>query len=335
MSQELRWGIISCGLISQDFCVALKTLNPDEHKIVACAARDLHKAKEFAQRFNIENCYDSYDKVYEDIRVNIVYIGVVNNLHKEACLKAIEHGKHVLCEKPMSLNAREQEEIFNAAKKHNVFFMEALWTRFFPVVDRIREEIAKQSIGEVKMFQMNFFVPINMNDRLKLKELGGGAALDIGIYPVQFACLVFDHEEPTEIIAAGHLMETGVDESFTVILKFKNGRMATLTASTNCETNSTAVIAGEKGVIQIPEFAWCPLKLILPNGELFTAKLPKSDATNFFHSAGLSYEAEAARKAIYEGKQEHDFVKWDHSRLVMKILDEIRRQVGCQLPADE
>ena len=122
----LNWGIVSVGLISQDFCTALKSLNSDKHKLQAAAARNLSDAKNFAERFGIPSYYEGYDKLFADSNVNIVYIGTLNNTHKEVCLKAIAAGKHVLCEKPMTLNRTEQEEVLNAAKEKKVFFMEVI-----------------------------------------------------------------------------------------------------------------------------------------------------------------------------------------------------------------
>jgi dihydrodiol dehydrogenase / D-xylose 1-dehydrogenase (NADP) len=214
---KLKWGIISAGLISQDFCIALKTLDPEKHSITAVAARNLDDAKCFANRFQVPHYFDSYHQLCSHDDVNIVYIGNVNTAHKESCLIAIANGKHVLCEKPMSLNCKEQEEVLQAAETRGVFFMEALWTRFFPATERLRSELKNDAIGQVKIVQANFFARINQVERVRRKDLGGGAILDIGIYPVQHCCLLFDHETPVEIVASGHLMDTG---EFGFIRKF-------------------------------------------------------------------------------------------------------------------
>lgn len=250
----LNWGIISAGKISQDFCAALRTLDSSLHRIIAIGARNINDAKTVAERYSIDNYYDSYEHVLENKQVNIVYIGNVNNKHKEVCLKAIQSGKHVLCEKPMTLNSNEQEEVLNLAKQKGVFFMEAIWTRFFPAIDRLREELRNKTIGEVKIVQANFFVNIKNVERVYSKELGGGGVLDIGIYPIQFACLIFNHEEPIEIKASGHLMpSTGVDECMSITLKYSNQRMAIIGISTNCcpDPHGNAVIGGDKGCIQV------------------------------------------------------------------------------------
>jgi dihydrodiol dehydrogenase / D-xylose 1-dehydrogenase (NADP) len=128
--RKLRWGIISTGNISQKFCVALSKIDePNYHVVKSVAARDISSAKKFAEKFNIANYYGSYDELCKDPEVDIVYVGVINSVHKSACLKAIENGKHVLCEKPMTMNAKQQEEVINAAKAKGVFLME-VWQKF-------------------------------------------------------------------------------------------------------------------------------------------------------------------------------------------------------------
>lgn len=333
MSQKpLRWGIISCGKISKDFSTALQTYDSSQHVITTCAARSLDDAKAFAEELNIKNYYDSYDKVYASDEVDIVYVGNINTAHKEACLKAIRAGKHVLVEKPMCLNSIEQEEIFAALRDKQVFFMEAIWTRHFPIINRLREELKQGTIGEVKCVQANFLVNIKDVDRLRKKELGGGAILDIGIYPIQLVCMIFNHEKPIEIIASGHLMDTGVDECATIILKYSRQRMAVVTVSTNCGRHSSAIISGDKGTIQLCHPSWCPDTLILPNGEKVYMPLPEcTSKANFLNKMGLRFQAEEARLAIEQGLFEHPNMKHDDSKLIMHIMDEARKQIGYKL----
>jgi len=247
----LKWGIVSSGLISQDFCTALLSLKSDYHKLVGVAAQQLDNARQFAQRFNIPNYYDSYDKLNENQDINVLYIGSINTTHKDICLKAINAGKHILCEKPMTLNSAEQEEVLNAAKSKGVFFMEALWTRFFPTIQRLKSELAQGTIGEVKYFNSCFMVPIKDVARIKNKSLGGGAIIDIGIYPIQLACLVFGHEKPTKIITSGHLMESGVDECCSITLLFPGQRIGVINISSNCAMFGSTYIVGEKGALQV------------------------------------------------------------------------------------
>jgi len=243
------------------------------------------------------------------------------------CIKAINAGKHILCEKPMCINPTEQEEILKSAKEKGVFFMEALWTRFFPIISRIKEEIAKGEIGDLKFFISNFMVPIKDIDRIRKLELGGGAILDIGIYPIQLACLMFNNETPIKITATGHLMDTGVDECCTIVLLFSDQRIAQINISTNTTMFAPTYLVGTKGVLNIPEFSWCPIEYVV-NGRLFREELPECEKTNFHRSVGLRYQAEAVREVIAKGLKEHPLAAHDHSRLIMHIMDESKKQLG-------
>ena len=176
----LKWGIVACGKISQDFCTALLSLKSDKQKLQACGeldktAAEKYEIEKFADKFQIPTYYDSYDAVFADKEVNIVYIGSLNTSHKELSIKALNAGKHVLCEKPMTMNSKEQEEVLAASKSNNKFFMEALWTRHFPVIARLKEELKNKTIGELRFFTSTFTNPINTTERIRLKELGGGA----------------------------------------------------------------------------------------------------------------------------------------------------------------
>ncbi len=151
------------------------SLKSKNHVLQAVAARNIEEAKKFADRFGIPTYYDSYDKLNQDPEINIIYVGSINTTHKEISVRALNAKKHVLCEKPMCLSLKEQAEVFNAAKLNQRFFMEALWTRFFPSILKLKQELDNGTIGEVKVYNGNFTVPIKDKDRLNNKELGGGA----------------------------------------------------------------------------------------------------------------------------------------------------------------
>ena len=323
----LRWGIVSTGLISQDFVTALQSLKSSYHVLQAVGARRVEDAKKFAERFNIASYYGSYDELFQDKEVNVVYVGSINTTHKDLCIRALNAGKHVLCEKPMTLNSKEQEEVLAAAKNNNRFFMEAIWTRFFPVIENIRRELENKTIGDLKFFSGHFIVPIKNVQRVNSKELGGGAILDIGIYPIQLACLMFNHEKPTKITVSGHLNENGVDESCTIILLFSNNRIAQINISTNGTRFGPTFLVGDKGAIQIPENSWCPTQYIV-NGVKHEIPMPECAPTNYDNSVGLRFQAEAIRDPISKGLIEHPTVSHDNSRLIMHIIDEAHRQLG-------
>lgn len=211
LHNKLRWGIISTGNISGKFCAAITKITPPNlHKITAVGARKFCAAKRFGELFEIDNCYGSYDQVCLDPNVDIVYVGVINNIHHKVCLTAIENGKHVLCEKPMTMTAIQTREVVEAARKRGVFLMEGLWTRFFPIIERLRHEIRENSIGEIRFVNANFFIPMMDIDSIRSKEFGGGVLMNIGCYPIQLVCMLFNHEKPLSIVASGHLTETGI-----------------------------------------------------------------------------------------------------------------------------
>ncbi|KAK1891750.1 Trans-12-dihydrobenzene-12-diol dehydrogenase [Dissostichus eleginoides] len=180
-----RWGICSSGRISHDFTVALKTLPPEDHQVVAVAARELEDAQEFATKHSISRVYGSYEELARDPDIDVVYIGVIHPYHLSTCLLFTNAKKNVLCEKPLAMNTKKMKEILSSAKRNDVFLMEAVWTRFFPASVEIRRLVDQGEVGEVKMVRSEFGVPIPHVPRSGQKELGGGAILDIGIYCLQ------------------------------------------------------------------------------------------------------------------------------------------------------
>lgn len=152
----LRWGIAGAGSVSHDFASVMETLSCDEHQIVAVGARDLSRAEEFTQRFNISTAYGSYLELARDPNVEVVYIGVLNHKHLEVSLLMLEHGKHVLCEKPLCMNEKQVRRLINCAKQKNLFLMEGIWSRFFPSYKYIREQIENGKLGEIERIDLEY-----------------------------------------------------------------------------------------------------------------------------------------------------------------------------------
>ncbi|KAE8593866.1 hypothetical protein XENTR_v10019355 [Xenopus tropicalis] len=204
-----KWGICSAGKISNDFVVALSTLPAVDHQVVAIAARDLEKAKNFAQNHNIPKAYGSYEELAKDPDIDVIYVGAIHPVHRDVVLMCLQNGKNILCEKPLAMNAAQVQELIATARKFNVFLMEAFWSRFFPVYEEIRALLSQKAIGDVKFIRAEFGVEIYKVPRAVEKELGGGALLDIGCYCVQFVTMVFNGERPESVTAKGFLHETG------------------------------------------------------------------------------------------------------------------------------
>lgn len=329
-----RWGICSAGKISHDFTVALKTLPPEDHQVVAVAARKLDDAQSFAKKHDIPHTYGSYEEMSRDPNIDVVYIGVIHPYHLKTCLLFANAKKHILCEKPLAMNTKEVQEILAAAKMNNVFLMEAVWTRFFPASVEIRRLLAQGEVGEVKVVRSEFGEPLSTVPRAVQKELGGGALLDLGIYCLQFINMVFNGEKPESIHAEGFLFETGVDQSVAVTLKYSNNRMAVLTCSIVVKLQSDAVISGTKGFIKVPAHMWCPTSLIV-NGKETAFPVPEPYLpTNFVLSSGLRYEAEEVRQCLLKGLKESAVMSHADSLLLAEMEDEIRRQLGVVYPQD-
>lgn len=314
--------------------MALKTLPPEDHQVVAVAARKLDDAQSFAQTHNIPTAYGSYEELSRDPNVDVVYIGVIHPYHLKTCLLFANAKKNILCEKPLAMNTKEVQEILAAAKRNNVFLMEAVWTRFFPASVEIRRLLAQGEVGDVKIVRAEFGVPLSTVPRSVQKELGGGALLDIGIYCLQFISMVYNGEKPESIHAAGFCFETGVDQTVGVTLKYSNNRMAVFNCSSVVQLQSDATISGTKGSMKIPAHMWCPTSLIV-NGKETEYPVPEPYLPiNFFFSTGMRYEAEEVRQCLLKGLKESAIMSHADSILLAEMEDEIRRQLGVVYPQD-
>ncbi|XP_055519140.1 LOW QUALITY PROTEIN: trans-1,2-dihydrobenzene-1,2-diol dehydrogenase-like [Leucoraja erinacea] len=328
-----RWGICSAGRICHDFMVALKTLPDTDHQAVAVASRDSSRARDFAKRHQIPKCYGSYQELANDPNVDIVYVGTINPQHLKVALLMLQAGKNVLCEKPMAMNLKEVQQLISAARKCDLFLMEGLWTRFFPVSHKIRSLLSINNVGEIKMVRAEFGTWMLGTPRLVEKELGGGVLLDIGCYCLQFVCMVYNGEKPDSVHATGFLTEKGVDETVTIIIKYSRKRMAIVTVTMASQLPNQAIIIGTNGTITVPGHMWCPTSLMV-NGDREEFPLPTpSQPLNFFNSTGLRYEAEEVRQCLKKGLKECPQLTLSDSELIMSILDEARQQIGvvyCQ-----
>ncbi|XP_022601786.1 trans-1,2-dihydrobenzene-1,2-diol dehydrogenase-like [Seriola dumerili] len=329
-----RWGICGAGRISHDFTVALKTLPTEDHQVVAVAARKLESAQEFARKHSISQAYGSYEELARDPNIDVVYIGVIHPFHLSTCLLFTNAKKNVLCEKPLAMNSREVQEILASAKKNDVFLMEAVWTRFFPASVEIRRLLAQGEVGDLKMVRAEFGVPLMHVPRATQKELGGGAILDIGIYCLQFICMVYDGEKPECIQATGICLDTGVDETVVVTLKFSKNRMAVFSCSSVVQLPNDAIIVGTKGTIKVPAHMWCPTSLeVHGKGTQYPVPEPYLPL-NFLNSTGMRYEAEEVRQCLLKGLKESAVMPHADSRLLAELEDEIRKQVGVVYSQD-
>ncbi|CAH1392781.1 unnamed protein product [Nezara viridula] len=246
----LKWGILSTGKICNDFVNALNYLPDDEHQIVGVAASKKEKAEEFARKHNIPIAYESYEDLAKDTSIGVVYIGTINTAHYALCKLVLSNKKHLLCEKPLCLKYKDAEELITMAKKNKLFFMEGVWSRFFPVYDKLSQLLASNVVGNVIYLTADFGISISAIDRIKSKELGGGTIFDLGVYVLQLAILVFGRN-PQSISAVGHLNENGVDESINYVLKYDDGKTASFCTHSRIRMDNSATIYGTKGQIKV------------------------------------------------------------------------------------
>lgn len=346
---QLRWGICSAAKICNDFCVGLSTLPATDHKVVAVAARGLQSAEKFAKTHSIDTVYEGYDHLAKDDNVDIVYIGTINNVHFDMCMKFLNAGKHVLCEKSLGLNDTQTKEIYQLAKEKKVFMMEAMWSRFLPTYRKVQDALKNGEIGTVRFAQSNFGYNIMGIDRIKNPDMGGGALLDIGIYALQAVLLGYNDEEPVDMSVSGTLSETGVDESAFITLKYSDGRVGNAACCARAQLPNEAFIVGDKGIIKICEPFWCGEKVTIQkfNDTGSNAKEPlpleehyfphpKTDKfMNFANSQALRFEAEECRQCIMNGKLESP--EWSHavSTRVSRILTKARLSIGHRFAVDQ
>ncbi|XP_050362959.1 trans-1,2-dihydrobenzene-1,2-diol dehydrogenase-like [Nymphalis io] len=332
----IRWGVVTSGKISHDFTNAFNSF-PDvgDQAIAAVAARDSSKAEEFAKTHNIAKVFASYEEMAKSSDIDVAYIGALNPDHYELSKLFLECGKHVLCEKPLCMNYKETESLLSIAKNKNLFLMEAVWSRFAPSYIALEKEIQSGKLGDVQFVEVNFGVPIENVDRLRKKDLGGSAVLDIGIYTLQFAQFVFK-EEPINVTAIGEINDDGVDVVDTVILEYSGNRRAVLNINAKVRLWNKATVYGTKGRVTVEDPFHFANTLIHTDGRV--EKFPLHTSTqkyNFDNSAGLVYQALEVARCIKQGLNESPRMTHKESLLLAKLRDIVRKQVGVHFEVDK
>jgi predicted dehydrogenase len=326
--ETIRWGIISTGGIANAFAHALQTV-PDA-EVLAVGSRSQEGADYFGEQYGIPRRYDSYQQVADDPEIDVVYIGTPHVFHAENMRMCLEAGKHVLCEKPFTINAREAEECITLAREKGLFLMEAVWMRYIPAIIQLREWIREGRIGDLLMVQADFNVslPFDAKKRTFARELGGGALLDVGLYPVNFTTMLLGL--PESFSSHAYLGETGVDERAAILFRYPEGVSALLSMGIRHNTPNEALIQGTKGSIRVhPPFHHpTQMTLYLDGAEPETATLP-------YQSNGLNYEAIEVHTCLRANKLESDIMPLAETLAVMNLMDSIRAEWNLTYPADE
>lgn len=317
---KIRWGIIGLGNIANQFAADLKLI--EEAELVAVASRNTDKANEFALKHNCNTFYGSYDALFADDQVDIVYIATPHDSHAELSIKAMENGKHVLCEKPLSLSYNDALKMTEASKKYNKFFMEAFWTRFIPSIQTLLSKVQNDEIGEVKYVNADFaFINRELGTRLTDKKLGGGALYDIGVYPLFLSYVVLGI--PTEIIAKSTYHTTGVDLQTTMILQYESAQ-AVLHAGLVSASDMKATISGTKGRIDIdsPWFMSEGYSVFVDEQE------EKFSIPNI--GKGYAHEAIECHDCIKNNQIESKLWSHQNSLDLSKMTEQVRKQIGLE-----
>lgn len=370
MSSKPRWGIVGTGRIASEFARGLQAV--EAGNLVAVASRDATRAAEFARSLGTAPAvnvaaYGSYQELFRDSNVDVVYIATPHVCHHNDALAALQAGKHVLCEKPFTMNAEQAIEVIEAARARQLFCMEAMWMRCMPLVGQLREWLRGGKFGTPCTLHVEFGVPtlFDPDNRFFNPALGGGALLDRGVYAISLAVWLFG--EPMQVMAHSHIGKTGVDEHTSLLVTFSNGNCLTASCSLRSQLSNRAVLDGAegKGVLHEPFFRPTQLSFAptpmpgSPSEHVGTPSRAKRVLRGVKDSAlmqklrarwtptlrqllarheerhimpivgnGYGYEALEVARCLRDGKLESPLMPWDETLTVMRTLDAARRQIG-------
>ncbi|GAO44500.1 Gfo/Idh/MocA family protein [Flavihumibacter petaseus] len=322
----LRWGILGAGYIAGEFAKDFRFMQHAE--LVAVAASDIGRAKQFAAQYDIPHAYD-YAQLYASPEVDAVYIATTHNFHAEQAAACLRSGKAVLCEKPITINLQEFQLLRNIARENNVFLMEAMWTWFLPALRQAKTWLQEGRIGKLKMIQadFSFAVEYKPQGRLFNRNLAGGSLLDIGIYPIAMATFLTDRY-PSAIQSSASFTDTGVDERVGMLLEYGQC-LGILSASIGTRMTNHLRIFGETGAIEIPEF-WKARTATLFDKEYRQVEVFQDDRP----SRGFIFEMQEANDRILSGHKESAVVPLERSLWLQQIMQEVRRQIGLRYPSE-
>lgn len=341
----LRWGIVGTGKISNDFANALRTVK--DAKIVAVAARSESSALRFATTHGVDVGLKSYEEMYVRDDVDVVYVGTIHPVHYDQVKACLMNGKHVLCEKPLTMSAKQTRELIELSKRKGVRLQEGMWTRYFPCVLKAKQLIADGVIGEVMMVRSSFGVRFedwdsNTSHRVLDPKLGGSAVLDIGVYPLAHALFAFADEGMPKITCSGVMSPlTGTDVSCAVSMTFGERHVASCTTTITADLPNETVFVGSKGQIFLHTPSHAPTKMTLKirkgrdtfASETFEFAFPKElkeSRFNFPNSEGFVYEARAMTSAILQDDTDalDQYCSNRESLMLARITDHVRSTLG-------
>jgi dihydrodiol dehydrogenase / D-xylose 1-dehydrogenase (NADP) len=327
MAERVGWGILGTGKIAVKFADDLGHV--PGAALTAVGSRRGETADAFGLRFRIPHRHASYEALVNDPDVDVVYISTPHSLHAENARLALEAGKAVLCEKAFTLNARQAADLIALARQRRLFLMEAMWMRFLPGIVQARQIVAEKTLGDLRLLTADFGLQFAFDPagRLYAPELGGGALLDLGVYPVSLSSMVFGR--PASIVSLATMGRTGVDDQSGIVFRYPQGEIACLHTAMGASTPTEAVLTGTQG----------RLRLHAPfyQTDELTLSLSGRKERSFQHRRtgnGLHYEALEVMGCMRQGRLESDVMPLDESLAIMETLDSIRAQWGLRYPGE-
>lgn len=325
----IRWGILGTGDIAHLFASDLRLL-PDA-ELTAVGSRAQARADAFGDSFDVPRRYDSYEALVEDADLDVIYVATPHSFHAEHAAMALNAGRAVLCEKPLTLNASQAERLIATARREEQFLMEAMWTRFLPVMEDVRRLIHdEKALGEVQFLRagIGMVQDFDPEHRLFDPSLGGGALLDIGIYPIAFSFDLFG--PPDDMSSSAILGETNVDEQCAAIFDYEEGPQVVWHASLHADSGRTCVLAGPRGRLEGTSTWWkgAPFERTRTDGTTQTYARP-------FEGNGYQFEAAHVMRCLEKGRTESPVMPLDESREILGVMDALRGEWGVTYPEEK
>ena len=325
-NRDLNWAVLGTGVIANEMAQALVKMNK---RLYAVANRTHQKALDFADRYGVQKVYDQIDDVFEDEAVDIIYITSPHNTHYEFMKKALEHGKHILVDKSITLNSRELDEMIALAAEKNLILAEAMTIWHMPIYKKLWEIVQSGQLGKVQIITMNFgsFKEYDMSNRFFNMNLAGGAMLDIGVYALSIV-RSFMEEKPEDIVSQWKASPTGSDEQATILLKNKQEQMATVALSMHSKQPKRAMISCEKGYIEITEYPRADKAVIVDAESGKRTEIESGETAN-----ALYYEMMDMEQAVRSGDASN--MQLQYSKDVMDIMTKLRKDWGMKYPGEQ
>lgn len=324
--QSFNWGVIGPGSIANTFA---KAIAPSKQgKILAVASRSQERAAQYAATYQIEKTYSDYEQLLADPDIDIIYIATPHNFHYQQAKMCLEAGKHVLVEKPCTVNAKQMEQLVELAQSKNLLLQEALWSRFMPCLSQLRQLLNEGVIGDIQYIQseIGFAFQNREKSRLVKAELAGGALLDLGIYSITLSQF-FLQEHPEKVEAMGQLTEQQVDGHVLANMCYPSGRYAQFTTSMLSQTSNTMRIVGSEGYVNLPACFWDTDKALIYRDEKLVQSIDITHPVN-----GFEYQIEESMRCIEQNKLCSEVMSHRDSIGVLRVMDDIRKQIGVHYP---